>query len=202
MYKFLYVQIRGILPQLQNNGRLKNPLDKWSKEIRRYSKKRTKIDEDHVAMMEAEFNGSLYLFDDDRGMYPYWPTDNLHAMIKTQAKDRRLGKLIDSAVVVQPPGGRLRYEGPVDRDGLWADDRFRLVKATRRGIMCCRPKFDPGWEVDFCIRYLVEKISGDDLGQIIKDAGLYLGLSNWPRRFGLFEVVKLEDKEVKITIGK
>ena len=59
MYEQLHVKIKGTLPCLQQNGRMKNPLDPWAKEIRKYSKKRTKTDEDHISMMEAEFKGSL-----------------------------------------------------------------------------------------------------------------------------------------------
>ena len=107
----LSVKIRGVLPSLQHAGRLKNPLDPWAKQIRVYSKKRLKTDEDHLAMMEAEFKGGLYCYEDDMtkmadGKFPYWPADNIHACIKTQAKERKLGKVVDAAVVIVPPGGK------------------------------------------------------------------------------------------------
>lgn len=208
MYNWLSVRIKGRLDQLMHNGRLKNPLDFWAKEIRKYSGKRKKTDEDHVAMMEAEFKGSLYLYDDDNGshpyngQHPYWPHDNLHACIKTAAKDKKLGKVVDSAVVISPPGGRLIFDGPKTRNSLWEDDKRRLVKPTRRGIMCCRPMFSAGWEVEFSLRYLEEKLNLDELKGLIVDAGKYVGLSDWPRRYGLFDVVGFTEKEVTIDVTK
>ena len=205
MYQPLYVRIKGVLPQLMHNGRLKNPLDPWAKAIKGPSKKRTKTDEDHIAMMEAEFKGSLYLLDDDdskkgyNGKVPYWPADNIHACIKTQAKQERLGKVIDSSVLVQQPGGRLIYDGPKTRNSLWGNEAFRLVKPTKRGVMCCRPKFE-NWEVEFSLTYLDENINGDDLKKIIGKAGKYIGLSDWTRRWGLFKVVEMRDEEVKIDV--
>lgn len=205
MYHPLSVKITGTHPQLMHSGRLKNPLDPWAKEIRKYSGKRKKTDEDHIAMMEAEFKGSLYLLDDDLtkvcdGTTPYWPADNLHAMIKTQAKDKKLGKVIDSAVVVTPPGGRLIYKGPRTRYELWDDEYFRLVKPTKRGVMCCRPMFSD-WSVEFTLRYLDEKLNLEELKTIICDAGKYLGLSEWPRRWGLFKVDGFSEKEVEIDVA-
>ena len=160
MYSPLTVMIEGTAMQLMHNGLLKNPLDPWAKQIRVFSKKRSKTDEDHVAMMEAEYKGSLYLFDENRsleahpynGKHPFWPHDNIHACIKTAAKAKKLGKIVDTAMVVRPPGGRLIYSGPIDRNGLWdAGDPFQLVKPTRRGIMCCRPCFCE-WAIEFCVQ--------------------------------------------------
>lgn len=205
MYEYMTVKIDGVLPQLMHNGRLKNPLDPWAKEIKKYSGKKPKVDDDHIAMMEAEYKGSLYLFDDDAGAhpydgkFPYWPADNLHACIKTQAKTRRLGKAIDSAVIFHD--GRLEAEIPKTRNELWEDDSVRLVKATGRGTMCCRPKFND-WSVTFCLQYLEAKINADELKQIIVDAGKYIGLSDWPRRYGLFTVAGFSNKETEIDVTK
>jgi hypothetical protein len=206
-YLPLAVKIVHTQPQLMHSGRLKSPLDPWAKGIRRFSSKRKKIEDDHIGMMEAEYKGSLYLFEDPSldsgkasdGKFPYWPHDNIHACIKTQAKDKKMGKVIDSAMVVKPPGGRLIYDGPKTRDELWEDPKFRLVKPTRRGTMCCRPKFDE-WSVEFQILYLPEKLSVDELKQIIVEAGKYVGLSEWPRRYGLFEVEGFSEKEVEIDV--
>jgi len=205
-YKPLSVKITGDLPQLMHSGRLKNPLDPWAKAIRKHSSKRKKTDEDHIKMMEYEYKGSLYLFEDDPskvcdGKYPFWPADNIHACIKTMAKDKRLGKKIDEAMVVTPPGGRLIYEGPRTRNELWANERFRLVKGTKRGTMCCRPMFND-WSVEFFLRYLEERIDLEVLQALIVDAGKYVGLSEWPRRYGLFHVDWFKTEEVEIDVTK
>ena len=79
---------------------------------------------------------------------------------------------------------------------------MRLVKGTKRGTMCCRPMFKEGWEVKFCVRFLEDKINADDMKALITDAGRYLGLSDWPRRHGLFEVAEFKDEEVAINVAQ
>lgn len=197
MYEKMHFHIRGVLPSLQHHGRLKNPLDPYAKWIRKHSKKsaKEKTDEDHVQMMEAEFKGSLYCLDDQKGTGIHWPADNVHAMIKIQAKKKSWGKKIDSGVVVQHPCEFI-FEGPKSRDARWKDESCRLVKATRRGTMCCRPMFAAGWECKVDLRFLPEVISGEDLQQVVVDAGKYLGLTDWPRRYGLFKVLEFKEEWV------
>lgn len=201
-----FIRIVGTHPQLMHSGRLKNPLDPWAKEIRKYSGKRKKTDKDHIAMMEAEYKGSLYLADDDLeavcdGEYPYWPADNIHACIKTAAKMKKMGKDFDSSVVIVPPGGRLIFKGPKTRYGLWdAGVKFRLDKATRRGTMCCRPLFID-WAVEFSAQVLSEgKINPEDFKRLVYEAGKFIGLSEWPRRWGLFAVDEIKQEEVTVNV--
>ena len=120
-------------------------------------------------------------------------------MVKTAAKEVRLGKLIDSAIVVSPPGGRLEYDGPRTRVELWEDERYRLVKPTRRGVMCCRPIWE-NWEVKFSLRFLSDRINRSTLQDLITAAGKTVGLSDWPRRYGLFTVEGFEAKEEEIDV--
>ena len=188
MYEQLHVKIKGTLPCLQQNGRMKNPLDPWAKEIRKYSKKRTKTDEDHISMMEAEFKGSLYVRDESTGNGIYWPADNVHACIKTWAKQKKLGKVIDSAGIVRDDVV-FDHDGPDNRNSLWESEEHRYVKATRRGTMCCRPIFRE-WACHIDIEFISDLLDREDLKSLIVDAGKYLGLSAWPRRFGLFEVTQ------------
>ena len=209
LYRPLFVRIKGLIPQIMHNGILKDPLGCWPKQLGKYSKKRKKTDDDHVAMMECEFKGSLYLYDEDsdpkkhpyNGEHPYWPADNIHACIKTAAKLKKLGKDFDSAVIVMPPGGRLIYKGPTTRNGLWEDQRFRFIKPTRRGVMSCRPCFND-WEVEFQLRVFENRLNVEDVEALIVDAGAMIGLSEWPRRHGLFEVVSIQEKEAKIDVTK
>ncbi len=200
MYTHLYARIKGTVPQLQNNGLRKDPLYYWTKQLGKISKKTKKTDEDHMAMREAEFKGSLYCLDDEKGGPIYWPSDNIHACIKTAAKMKKLGKVVDTAVVVKSPGGMLHHKGPKTRDALWdAGEEFRLLKPTKRGIMSCRPCFRE-WEVEFSLIFLEELLNAEDMKQLILDAGRFIGLSDWPRRYGLFEVVEFKNEEVEVHV--
>lgn len=199
-YVPLFVHVRGILPALQSNGRLVNPLDPYTKTIKAIAakKSRDKSDADAIAMMEAQFKGSLYCYDDKAGGPIYWPADNIHACLKRGAKECRAGPKFDSAVIVEHPGGRLIYDGPQTRDALWADQSFHFVKSTRRGTMSCRPIFND-WECQFSLSYIAADLDRKLLLDFIMRAGR-IGLSAWPRRFGLFTVVEIRDEKVEIAL--
>lgn len=206
-FKPLYVEVEGKNEQLMANGRMKNPLDPWAKQLKEYSKKKNKVDEDHIAMNRAQFMGSLYLYKHSgheaiNGKHPFWPADNLLACVKGAAKLQKLGKVFDSAVVCEPPGGRLIYDGPRDRYGLWKAEGFRHYKPTKRGVIACRPVFHI-WKCQFQLHYNDETgINLEMLKEMVQTAGARVGLSEWPRRHGLFAVTSFKSKEIAIDVTK
>jgi len=203
MYTPLCVHIKGISPQIMSNGQMVDVLNRFSKKLKEYTSKRKKTDEDYIAMMEWEFKGSLYCFRDDDDGPPYWPAENIHACLKDAAKERKLGKTFDKAVLVEPPGGQVIYDGPRTREGLWNDERFRLVKKVvrqRASIISCRPIFNK-WEMKFNLNVLEEKVNKEDVVSVIRDAGRFVGLSTWRPRYGLFELTAVEEKHGKLNFG-
>jgi hypothetical protein len=198
----LYVLLEGLLPSLQHNGRLANPLNFWCKEMKKYSSKRKKTDEDHEKIMEIEYKGGMYLRNDqsdlrdifhDEASPLVWPGDNTHAMIKEGAKLDKNGKLIDSGLFCLEDA-RLIYDGPQTRGDLWdAGDEFRLVKKTKRGVMSCRTMI-PEWKCEFNLYFSPNAINYEDIVKALEKAGEYIGFTDWPRRYGLFKVLKIEKK--------
>jgi len=188
----LSVHICGLNDSLQHSGVLKDPFNRWTRKIKEHSRKTKKTDEDHNAMLEAEFKGSLYCRDDEKGEPIYWPSDNIHACIRAGGKLHKLGTKINQAMVVGDDSNFTYKGGPKTRDELWEDESFRFTKSTKRGTMSCRPRFT-GWELKFTVNCFTDLLNVNELKRCIHDAGRYVGLSDWPRKFGHFEVVKIKE---------
>ena len=191
------VTIRGIRPLLMHNGQLADPLNDYAKELSRLTHKKQKSDEDHIAVGQAEFQGSLY-HDDDVG--PYIPVDNLQRMLEMGATNQKLGKKFKGVVEVLlpdegPPGYRLEYKGPRERVALWDDKTFvfrKLVKVSQSKVVRTRPRFPSGWSVTFQVEVLRGGVTKENVEIALRDAGLYTGMGDWIPRYGRFEVVSVK----------
>lgn len=182
--------IEGTAPLLMHNARLSDPLDPATKALKRVSSKRTKTDDDHVAVAEAEYRGGLYL-DPDVG--PYIPGENIAACLFEGAKLNKLGVKVKRGMLISTDINPLVYTGPRNADGLWADENFRhraSVKVGTARVIRTRPVFTT-WRAQ-CDGVLDEsQLDLEQLGQIAENAGAFIGLGDWRPRFGRF-VSKVE----------
>lgn len=187
------VTIKGIRPLLMHNGRLCNPLDPFTKELKAAAKKRSKGDDDLAEVARIEFEGGLY---HDKNVGPYLPVDVLQAAIERGATKRKLGKTFKAHVgIVEPESGpsgyALKYKGPRDVKGLFSNPDFVLTKGCRVGqsrVMRTRPRIPSGWTVTFRAEVLANGVTKAELEQAIADAGIYEGLCDWRPRYGRFVV--------------
>lgn len=183
--------LSGTAPLLQHNARLSDPLDPATKALKRASSKRTKTDDDHALVAEAEFRGSLYI-DPDIG--PYIPGENIAAALFEGAKLNKLGVKVKRGMFIETDVNPLAYNGPRTADGLWADMNFRhraSVKVGTARVIRTRPVFS-GW-TSSCDGVIDEtQLDLDLLQQIASNAGAFIGLGDWRPRFGRFtaEVTK------------
>ncbi len=188
--------IEGVNQTIMHNGQLADPLNYWAKEMKRVHSKRKKSDADHEELAELEFKGGLYLLDDDdkkpnKGKNPCWPADNILAMLRSAGRLKRLGKNVEMGLAIREDSP-LIYKGPKDRDGLWKDSRYHFRKRVAlRGssVMRTRCRF-PEWQLKFDILYMPDIWNPDDLTDVVVEAGQYIGLSDWQRRYGMYEVLK------------
>jgi hypothetical protein len=60
-YKRLRLHLVGVAPLIMHNGALSDPLNQYSKAIKRISSKRHKVDSDYEEMARLEYHGGLYL---------------------------------------------------------------------------------------------------------------------------------------------
>ena len=192
-FAYVDVHIEGIAPMMMHNGGLADPTNYWAKEIKKYSSKRKKTDDDHWKLKELEFKGGLY-FDDNTG--PYIPDTWIEKNIRDGAAEFKQGKLILSGVVCTEEKIKLIYDGPEDPDEMFKDARFvdtRGVVVQRQRIMRTRPKF-PAWEAKFQLQILKEVISPNDVERALDKAGLLKGLGDYRPKYGRYVVKGFQEK--------
>lgn len=178
-------------PLLMHNAQLSDPLNYYSKQIKRVSSKRKKVDADQDELGRLEFLGSLYTTEVDGKPVPCLPGEVLEATIVGAGRTRKLGKQVQSGVYVLKDAP-LKYDGPTDPDELWLDERFRLrrsVKVQRARIMRTRPKFDK-WTADVTISLYETDIDKKTVEELMTIAGELVGVGDWRPRYGRFSVSK------------
>jgi hypothetical protein len=191
------ITIEGTRPYIMHNGRLADQLDPHTKALKVLARAKDKSDEDHIKIARTEFLGSLYW---DEKLGPYIPSDNLQAVIERGATRRKLGKVFKASVGIQMPldaeGFALKYKGPRDLEGLWADDAFVFTKGVKRNgrrVTCARPRFGVGWSCTFIVEVMLGGVTKSQLEQALQDAGTYEGIGDWRPRYGRFTVASCKE---------
>ncbi len=176
------------VPMLMHSATTVDPLHPLTRELKKVSAKRKKVDADHEEMARIEFIAGLY-FDEELG--PFIPAANIDSMMVEAAKKLRLGKQF-SASVFTVNDVPLKYDGPRTVEELYADDRFKhrcMVRVTTNRIMRTRPQFY-NWELSVPIM-LIEgaEIDKAQIIEVAEIAAERIGLGDWRPRFGRFTVV-------------
>jgi hypothetical protein len=183
------MKLAGEAALVMHNGRLADPLDPATKALKVASKKpgKTRTDEDLEELAHLEWLGGIY-HDPDLG--PYVPGENVERCLLDAARLTRQGKLIERGVLITSDVNPLAYSGPRDLDGLWADERFRLVRGVRNPgqsgrVMRCRPVF-ARWSLDALGTFDASLIDVGPLQEIASAAGRLIGQGDWRPRYGRF----------------
>lgn len=203
MYKHKTYTIKGVVPMFFHSGRTSNPLDPFAKEIKRFTEKKKKTEEDHRAVANLEWLASFYHSEpgefsiDYRGTLnfkgygvPVWPGEVLERMLVTAAQKSRLGTTFKSAVMVDGDFPLL-YDGPKTIEGLFGDARFRDTRSAKvkmNTVMRTRPMFRD-WGLTFTVSFLPELVTEDQIDRAVEIAGVQVGLSDYRPKFGRFQVV-------------
>ena len=187
-YETIAFQITGVVPLLMHNGQLADPLNKFSKEIKRISGKRAKTDADFEEMARLEFLGGLYLYDGA----PCIPGEVIEGGLCGRGgaarKVKRGKEAVQGLLCVGP--FPLDYDGPKDAKALWEDGGFALrnsarVKGSR--VMRTRPLFGE-WGATIEVQYNAQIINRQDVIDWMKVLGAEIGIMDWRPKFGRFEV--------------
>lgn len=180
--------LTGAAPLLMHGNGLADPLSDEAKKMKRLSGKRTKTDEDHVAMRRLEFESSLYM-DPEHG--PYLPGANIARSLLDAAKIRRNGKKVERGLIVISPVNALEYDGPRDVSGLWNNPKFRHIAGAKlqgkATVMRCRPIFLE-WSCTATALLNPSVLSPDELSEIASDAGQMVGVGDWRPWHGRFNI--------------
>jgi len=190
-YAKLNCHIRGVVPCIQHNGQMCDPLNRWAKAIKAITGKRKKTDDDHAEIARLEWFASLYL---DKDGEPCWPGENIEGLLIASAKKQKSGPTAKAAVIVDG-NHKLIYTGPKDPEKLWNEESFRSIvraKVQQSAIMRCRPIFH-NWELKFTVSYLPDLLDLNALKQWIEIGGREIGLSEWRPKYGRYEVVEMKN---------
>ena len=168
------------------NGQLADPMNKFSREIKKISSNRKKTDEHYLMMSQFEWVGGLYLDEDNR---PCIPGIVLDGMLAEAAKKLKLGKVMKSAAeVLTSP--LIEHDGPkkAKADDLKDLPRYKHsgpVKVGTSKVIRTRPMF-PVWSLEFDVQIDTEALEGRQLKDVIEKGGRFVGLGDFRPRFGKF----------------
>lgn len=190
------VTVKGTRPLIMHNVRLASPLDPFTRKIKALTDKRTKTDDDRVAVARHEFEGSLY-FDEVEG--PYVPIANIFRSLIDGARITKAGKKVERGVAL--PGGAslgpgdpavpLVYVGPRTVEGLWADPLFvdrRMVRIGQKRVERCRPIFRE-WGFEFEVYVDPSVLDYEEFVGIAANAGRMSGLGDYRMLYGRYETI-------------
>lgn len=184
-YKSLTFKIQGESPLLMHNGQTADPLNDFSKQMKRISGKRSKTEEDYLELARVEWFAGLYLKD----KMPCIPGFVIEAALTEAARKSRRGKLALAGIII-PDDSPLIYDGSKDLSELWEDKRFRLtagVRIKQNRIMRTRPRFDE-WSAEVKVMFDPAVLNESDVKEIMQVAG-NVGVCDWRPKFGRFSVV-------------
>ena len=186
--KNLKVTWKGISPLIMHSCQCVNPLHPIAKELKKYTSKKNKTDEDLVKISDLEWEAGAYWKD---GMGLYIPAENVEATIINGAKANKKGKDIQKYVDVTDLYIPFEYGEDLTKEELIQNYEYRdtrIMTVMRSKILRTRPRFDQ-WVIEFNLRYNEEKIDIETIINAMEYAGLYVGLYDSRPKYGKFSVV-------------
>ena len=182
------IRCKGVKPLLMANPQMANPLNHYAKELKKYSSKRNKTEDDHIEMSKIQFLGACY-YDNEIGFFI--PSENVEACIVAGAKVTKNGKKIPLAVnVVEYKIPLIHRGGDKTPEELYEDDEFqdvRFVNVNRSKVLRTRPRFDQ-WEIEFTVELDTTLLDPADFIEALNNAGQRAGLGDFRPKYGCFEV--------------
>ena len=185
--KSFVLTMMGTAPMLVHNAQLSDPLNKWAREMKKVSSKRTKTEDDHLELSRLEFYGGMY-YDADLG--PVIPAMNIEATLVNGAKKIKLGKAVTQGLRITDQVTPIIYKGPRDMASLWGDGESEFVnrasvKVGMARVMRTRPMF-PNWALEVSGVYDESIFDEDVINEICTYSGTLIGIGDWRPRFGTF----------------
>lgn len=185
-YRSLTFRIRGVAPLVMHNGQLADPLNRFSREMKKITGKRAKTEADYEQLARLEWLGSLYLANG----VPCIPGEMIEAGFIEAARKSKRGQAAKAAIL-SDGFWLLDYGGPPTPEELWKDEAYRLsagVRVQRNRVIRTRPIFRR-WAAQVTIDYLPDMLNGQDVIETMSVLGRIIGLGDWRPRFGRFEVL-------------
>ena len=186
--KNLKVTWKGITPLIMHSCQCVNPMHPIAKEMKKYTSKRNKTDDDFEKISDLEWEAGAY-WRDDIGLYI--PGENVEATLVNGGKQFKKGKDIQKYVNVNDLYIPFNYGENLSKEQLIADYKYRDVRAMnvqRSKVNRTRPRFDK-WEITFTMIYDEERIDIETIVNSMEYAGQYVGLCDSRPRYGKFVAI-------------
>lgn len=181
----------GGAPLVLHNERLADPLDDFTRQIAKVSKKRNKTDADHRDIARLEFLGGLYL---DENNEPALPAFNILRCLQDGAKRTKRGADVLRGVTPLVQYVAIAYAGPRHPETMYQHGGFMLRKAVgvqKSRTMRTRPMFQ-NWSAVLPVEVDPTVFDPDTLAAIWRDAGIYAGLGEMRPIYGKFRGLSTE----------
>lgn len=183
--KNLKVTWKGTTPLIMHSCQCVNPLHPISLELKKYTSKRKKTEEDLIKISDLEWEGGAYWKD---GLGLYIPAENVEATLINGAKANKKGKDIEKYCDVTDLYIPFYYGENLTKEELIANYEYRDTRpmtVMRAKVIRTRPRFDQ-WEITFNLQYHEDKIDIDTIVNAMEYAGQYVGLCDSRPKYGKF----------------
>ena len=183
--KKIKCKFHGLSPLIMHSCQCVNPLHPISIKMKKITSKRTKTEEDIMALSDVEWEAGLY-WNDEIGVY--MPAENIEATVRNAAKSKKLGKHFEKGFMVEDMMVPLDIGENLTKEQMCADMRFRDVrpmKVQQSRVLRTRPRFNM-WNLTFTAAYDENILNFDDVVNAIEYGGQYVGLCDSRPKYGKF----------------
>lgn len=185
--KTLKVTWKGISPLIMHSCQCVNPLHPISREMKKYTSKRNKTEEDLMKIADLQWEAGAYWED---GLGLYIPAENVEATLRNGGKVNKKGTDIQKYVDVTDLYIPFNYGEDLTKEQLIKSYEYRdtrIMVISRNRVPVTRPRFDQ-WNITFNLRYNEEKIDLDTIINAMEYSGQYIGLCDSRPKYGRFVV--------------
>lgn len=183
--KTLRITWKGTTPLIMHSCQCVNPLHPIAKELKKYTSKKKKTEEDLLKIADLEWESGAYW---KEGLGLYIPAENVEATIINGAKAYRKGSDIEKYCDVTNLYIPFNYGENLTKEELIKNYEYRdtrVMTVQRAKILRTRPRFDQ-WNITFDLRYDETKIDIETIVNAIEYAGQYVGLCDSRPKYGKF----------------
>ena len=173
--KKLHITLNGTNTLMMHSPKTVNPLHPLALELKKFTSKRKKTEDDLAKVSELEWVAGLY-YDEANGLHI--PVECLQKTLENGAKLFKAGKDIQRYVQFAGAVAPLDIGVPFDLEKMRHDMKYydvRAVAVQRNRVIRTRPRFDV-WRCAFDILFDEEHIDVDVISRAFENAGSYVGL--------------------------
>lgn len=192
--KKLKVTLYGTSPLIMHSPKTVNPLHPIAQEMKKYTSKRKKTEEDLMKISDLEWEAGVY-WADDIGLNI--PNECIAATLVNGAKFNKNGSAVAKYCHIATPLAPLDIGEKQDYNKLKTDNRFRDVRSVcvqRSRVNRTRPRFNT-WATTFEMFFEEDRIDLNAVTAAFENAGAYVGICEMrDKGYGRFNV-RIEEIE-------